>query len=467
MAKLPPKTYTYNLTPRQKEAWLRLMSPESCAVLYGGAKGGGKSWLACVWVMAELDALIKFFELKKSANPPVVGFFGRKRAVDFNKTTLETWKRTIPPEIYTIREQQKEIVFRGCVKLWFGGLDDQEQVNKFNSAELALIVLDQAEEAERAEVDVLNASLRFKIGDKVPAYKTLYTANPAECFLKTDFIDEPKAAHYYIPALPSDNPHLPGDYCQRLTDIFKHSAGLTQAYLFGNWHALAADNAVFNSVAIQALHGIEFRLWEFKRGVICDPSLGGDECVINVMEDGKILLQKILIGERDTMKIAGEMLTLARQFNNNNFALDTIGIGQGIADRLNEMNAGYILRINSAESAKQPERFANLRAEMWWYAMEQVLDKKIPYVEDEETRRQLLAVRFKVINSNGCIQLEPKADTKKRLGRSPDRADAWIYGVWAKQFFKSSNNTLSNAQVVNGRPMIPPQQRERVRSLLR
>ena len=432
-----PKKYTYDLTPRQREAWLKLMSPESCSVLYGGAKGGGKSWLACVWIMAQCDILIKFFGLKRSATPPVIGFFGRKRAVDFNKTTLETWKRVVPPEVYVIREQQKEIVFRGCLKLWYGGLDDQEQINKFNSAELAFVALDQAEEAERAEVDVLNASLRFKLGDKVPAYKTLYTANPAECFLKTDFIDEPKPGFYYVPALPSDNKHLPADYCKRLADIFKHSSALTQAYLYGNWHALAADNAVFNSVALQSLLGIVWRLFDYKRGVICDPSLGGDECVINVMEDGKIIYQQILVGERDTMKIAGQMLTLARQFNCSEFALDVIGIGQGIADRLDEMKAGKVQRINSAEKANNEERFINLRAEMWWYAMEQVLDKKIPYVEDEETRRQLLAVRFKVINSNGCIQLEPKSETKKRLGRSPDRADCWIYGVWAKQFMNA------------------------------
>ena len=45
-------------------------------------------------------------------------------------------------------------------------------------------------------------------------------------------------------------------------------------------------------------------------------------------------------------------------------------------------------------------------------------------------RRQLTAVRFKVVNSNGKIQLEPKTETKTRLGRSPDRADAYVQALY-------------------------------------
>ena len=35
---------------------------------------------------------------------------------------------------------------------------------------------------------------------------------------------------------------------------------------------------------------------------------------------------------------------------------------------------------------------------------------------------------------NAKILIEPKADIKKRLGRLPDRADAYVNGLWALQF---------------------------------
>jgi hypothetical protein len=68
---------------------------------------------------------------------------------------------------------------------------------------------------------------------------------------------------------------------------------------------------------------------------------------------------------------------------------------------------------------------------MWWYAMDQILKREVDYMIDPELRRQLSSVRYKVVNSNGQIKLEPKDETKKRLERSPDRADAFIYGLWA------------------------------------
>ena len=35
---------------------------------------------------------------------------------------------------------------------------------------------------------------------------------------------------------------------------------------------------------------------------------------------------------------------------------------------------------------------------------------------------------------NGKILIEPKAEIKKRLGNSPDRADAYVNGLYALQF---------------------------------
>jgi len=425
----------YSLTTRQGEALKVMLMPESNALMYGGAKGGGKSYFLSVWVFYWVDHLIKLFKLKPSVNPPVIGFIGRKQAVDFIKTTLETFKRVIPPEAYKIKEQAKEIVFLDTVKIWYGGLDDRETINKFNSAELAFCALDQAEECEREDVRVLRASLRFKIKDIVPHYKELYTANPADCWLREDFIVNKLDKHYYVPALPTDNRHLPPEYCDRLRMAFRTSPALLAAYLNGDWNALQATNAMFTNTMLDALRGLIIRHNELKRGVICDPSLGGDECVIYVMENCKVIEKKVLIGERDTMKIAGEIAVLGEKHHTNDYALDIIGIGRGIGDRLRELNKNNRVQFLDSSEGSFAAGFANRRAEMWWYAMEQVIDKKIPFPEHEDIREQLCAVRFKVQNSNGDRLIEPKADVKKRIGRSPDNADCWVYGVWATKEF--------------------------------
>jgi hypothetical protein len=163
--------------------------------------------------------------------------------------------------------------------------------------------------------------------------------------------------------------------------------------------------------------------------IACDPSEGGDACVIYHMDNMKITDKRTLY-EKDTMKIAGELGIMAQKTQTNDIIVDKIGVGKGVFDRLNELGFNAI-GFNSAENATNNDRFYNRKAEAWWLVMEAIRDKRIPYPEDEELRRQLTAVQYMVVDSNGKIQLEPKSKTKQRLGRSPDEADAYIMGIYA------------------------------------
>ena len=186
----------YNLTEKQTEAHCHLTDSKAKAVCYGGAKGGGKSFLLCLWVWQWTLWLIDFFGLEKGKHPPPLGFIGRKRSVDFSDTTFETFRRIIPPNTYLIREQDKEIIVDGKAKIAFGGLDDQLNINKFNSAELAFYFLDQAEETVKNDILLLRAATFYRLtihGHKIPG-KGLLTANPAQCWLKDEFIDIPGVA---------------------------------------------------------------------------------------------------------------------------------------------------------------------------------------------------------------------------------------------------------------------------------
>jgi len=423
----------YKLTPRQFEAWNYMTNQYNCEILYGGAKGGGKSHLFCLWVYYWTEYLIDFFGLKDTKNPTLLGFMGRKQSVDFSHTTLETWKRIIPSDLYKINEQpNKEIIIRGVAKVWFGGLDRSESLNKFNSAELAFIAIDQAEETERKDVSVLEGSLRLKIGDKKPPYKKLYTANPAECWLKKQFLTPDREHVHYVPALFTDNPHLPEDYEETLNNAFGDDKELLRAYKEGDWDVLGRDRIVIPSSYIEGVRDLNFIGMDESEVIACDPSLGGDECPIFAFRNLQIIDSKILHYD-DPMKIVGELMMMGSKVKIDNYAIDNIGIGSGISSRLAELDK-VVEAIESAESASS-DRFYNKRAEMWWYVREKFMNKEIPYPKDALTREQLSCVKFKIVNSNGKILIEPKDDIKKRKGWSPDRGDNFVYGVWASKFF--------------------------------
>ena len=452
----------YKLTEKQIEAFEPLFSLADVDLLYGGAKGGGKSYLLCVWAFLWARELISILRVPMSKNPVPVGFIGRKRGVDFTKTTLETWKKIIPQEGYYIREQDKEIIIEGRVKILYGGLDDRENINKFNSAELAFFALDQAEETERSDIGVIEASLRLKYNGIQPPYKSLYTANPAECYLKEDFVHGKRAGAIFVPALPTDNEHLPDGYVARLEKSFRYDPVLLQAYRDGNWDVMTSSSNVIPSKYMDELQGYTHHPEKDRFCVVCDPATGGDECVIYVFEHYVIRDMRILHTD-DTMIIVGEMMILANQYGAEVFGVDVIGIGKGVYDRLVELtkkpvrpadqrsdsfpfedaiDKKLVVDIHSARASSDPERWGNTRDEVWWKARELVIDHKVAYPKDEELRRQLCAVRYKTISSDGKVKLELKDETKKRLGRSPDRADAYVYGLWTMQRVKSASTSV-------------------------
>lgn len=191
------------------------------------------------------------------------------------------------------------------------------------------------------------------------------------------------------------------------------------------------DNVLIPTADVDRLAGIKRYEQDMRRVVSCDPSQGGDECVIMAFENTEVVETKIM-HIKDTMIIAGEIAVMMNRYETNHCAVDSIGIGAGICDRLRELGKD-VDYINSAETANEEQKFANRRAEMWWYAMEQIRKGNVEYPKDAELRRELSSVHCRVVSSNGKIQLEPKDKTKELLGRSPDRADAFVYGLWALQ----------------------------------
>lgn len=440
------------LTDKQSTAWKYLFSDDELInVLYGGAKGGGKSFFLCVWACIYAKQLAKDFNLSPSDNPIPVGFLGRKRAVDFNNTTLATWKRVIPREHFEIKEQKKLIVIDSRVAIQFGGLDDQDAVNKFNSAEFVFAGIDQAEETEQADISVLAGSLRLKINGIQPKYRMVYTANPAECWLKSEFdvkkesvkrkiIAGKEVKSVYIPALYTDNEHLPDNYTATLEMAFGYDETLLSAYKRGDW-SLAHDSDFV--ITRDMLHKLSLKTVYPKRDVYTaglDPSIGGDECVAYVLRNGEKIAEKIT-HETNPMIIAGDFV----KFCNDNIpieymkgakregfpvaGIDSCGLGIGIAQRCRDLGLP-VKFINSSEKATD-QRCQLVRDEVWLYARETVQKNEIEPIIDTMLVDQITAFRFK---QGAKFKVLSKQGIKDKIGSSPDRADAWAYAQYMRKF---------------------------------
>ena len=421
-----PLVLNFALSKKQQEA---LNNPAKF-LLYGGAKGGGKSWFMCVWIF--------LMAMRYRGNKL---FFCRRRSVDFTNTTLETWRKSIPAQLYRINEQKKKIyidITKSVID--FGGLDDPLVVQSLNSAEYAHIGVDQAEEVDQDSFSMLRGTLRHRVEDgSCPPYQIRLTANPAQCWLKDYFILNPEVDTAYVAALPTDNPSLPKDYVENLRQAFKHRPHLLEAYLHGSWDDLSGNDTCIRGSWIEEAKRRRVDGRPMKRVVVNDPAITGDENVCFLMEQAGNMYYKadeLVIEHRRPIETAALLSSYRRKHEAQIIAVDSIGIGSGVIDQLNALEEP-ILAINSSAkptSLNAQVRYANLRAQMWWEAQEKFAESKVALPPDDfELAKQLGGVRFEP-GGTGKLLVQGKDEIKKAIGRSPDRADAFVMGLYALDY---------------------------------
>lgn len=107
--------------------------------------------------------------------------------------------------------------------------------------------------------------------------------------------------------------------------------------------------------------------------------------------------------------------------------VDIIGLGAGVHDILAEDDPSSVEEVNFAAAAYDTERFANLKAELYWRVRERFESGTIDIdPEDEELAVQASSVRWG-IDSKGRVIIESKEEMAKRGVRSPDRFEALVY----------------------------------------
>lgn len=132
----------------------------------------------------------------------------------------------------------------------------------------------------------------------------------------------------------------------------------------------------------------------------------------------------------------------------NRVGVDSVGVGVGTINELSRLGA-YVVPLNGGEAFwegyAKDEKFANLRAQMYWQARVDLQHDGIALPVDQSLKTDLLAPTWRT--HNGKIHVESKEDLKKRLGRSPDRGDAFVYWNWIRQAQRAPTFATPSAPV--------------------
>lgn len=138
-------------------------------------------------------------------------------------------------------------------------------------------------------------------------------------------------------------------------------------------------------------------------------------------------------------QVAESILTAIIESGATRVIVDADGIGWGVVGELRTraqfgQHTATIVPVKSGSSASDPGRFENLKAELWWEIGRVMSEKHLwdlgTMANADVTIGQLCMPRWDV-SPTGKIRVEKKDDLRKRLGRSPDNADALLLAFYA------------------------------------
>lgn len=150
----------------------------------------------------------------------------------------------------------------------------------------------------------------------------------------------------------------------------------------------------------------------------------GDDKSVLTKRRGRVLLSQQTWQGIDTMALANEVWAQAKTENPGQIAVDVIGLGAGVCDRLNELAADTDIQVVGVNSAIRVEDGVNynVRAKIWEGMRDWLKDAPVSIPNDATLKSELCALKY--LYRNGLRLIESKDDAKKRGIKSPDHADS-------------------------------------------
>lgn len=412
--------------------------------LFGGSVGSGKSrWLR--WT--EVYFLIDFYERYKI--PGVRAGLFCEDYPSLNDRHLTKIKYEFPDWLGKYNEQKHEFTLApqyGSGIIAFRNLDDPQ---KYLSVEFAIIGIDEINRNPKTVFDMLRSRHRWP---GIKDVKFIAGCNPlGEAWVKNMWVkrlfppeEKEQYEFVFVPALPTDNPHLDPSYYKQLESLPENQR---KAYLEGNWDAFDEgldEKGYIRLITDRELQGAITNQGEHSGYKILgvDPAAGGDKSAI-VLKSGN--LQEILFNQKlqDTMDLVGLIMKLYRDYKADYIVVDKTGIGQGVFDRLKEMD--YPIRGVSFGEKSEDEQYQNLKAE--WHFRERQWLLSGGRLKADYGWNEFEVVKYK--NRDGKIIIQPKEELFKEGIPSPNCVDAAVLTMVVK------NDQIQRSKIIKTMGGVP------------
>lgn len=158
----------------------------------------------------------------------------------------------------------------------------------------------------------------------------------------------------------------------------------------------------------------------------------GDDKSTFYLREGMVVTDWKVVAKADTQETARIAWDMVGRDPNVPIKVDVSGIGAGTCDKLRELGAN-VIEVNFGGKPSEPDKYTSVADEMWFNFP--ISEARIP---DDIELIQELSTRQYAYTTKDQRKIEPKEVFKKRLGRSPDRADGLILAFFQPNVVKFS-----------------------------
>ena len=320
--------------------------------------------------------------------------------------------------------------------------DDPMNIQGFHSPNL-LVIITEAHAVAQPQIDAikrLNPSRLLLTGNPFSAAGEFYEAFSQ----KADLYATLRMSALDTPNVIEGHEVIPGMMTREQLDAARRDWGeqspLYRAYAYGEF-ADTTDGVVplsWVTACQDSSQIVNGHLEPSELGV--DVGAGGDDTSVRHRLGSKA--GKSWSGKTPRPEEACSLVMQALQETGaTRVKVDSIGVGWGLIGMLRMLRPDVeVLGVNVGEASTDRERFPKLRDQLWWEVGRELSQTRAWDLSDvdSQTIAQLTAPTYHRTVGNQ-IKVEAKEETKRRLGRSPDQADALLLayyqaptiGIWS------------------------------------
>lgn len=429
---------TSKLQPKQYEAaryWVD--DPVVEEILYGGAKGGAKSYLGCNLIFS--DAL---------TYPGTQYFIARHNLNDLTKFTttsiyevFDHWG--IDHRDY-VRFNGKDNFFRCYNDSRVYYLDCKElpsdpDFHRFGSMQFTRGWIEEAGEiASKAIVNLAVSVGRWKNEKYGLKRKLLLTCNPNKGYAYREFFipsEEGKLPPHrkFIKSLPKDNKYLSREYFEALDRLPKAER---MRLKFGDWRydddplkLVEFDKILDMWTNNHAKAGHKYMTVDVAR-------YGRDKTVIMIWDGWRVVAIKVIpVSDLTYVRDVIVKLKAHHGIPMSNIIIDEQGLGGGLVDMLPGCRGFIANRKPVVDTKKEDdaaifrENFDMLKSQCGFRLADSINDGEI-FIAVEDFKDQIIEeveqLKMARFDNNRKVGLVPKDNIRELIGRSPDFLDALI-----------------------------------------